>query len=247
MTLLAAASLLGSPVPVAVLPTRDTPCYAKSINDWICGDYLRDRREELVEATTSHLQITVTAVLLGLAIAVPLALLVRRLPRLEGVVLGGSTALYTVPSLALFPLLVPLTGLTTTTVVLGLALYCLTILVRALLDGLRAVPDDVRDAARGLGFGSARLLARVELPLALPVVLTGLRVATVSTVALTTVGTVVSEGGLGKLIADGKNTQFNAELLTASVLCVLLALVLDALLVLVQRVSTPWARRARAV
>jgi osmoprotectant transport system permease protein len=148
-----------------------------------------------------------------------------------------------VPSLALLPLLVPLTGLTKTTVVIGLGLYCLTILVRAFLDGLRAVPDDVRESAVGLGYGRGRLLLKVELPLALPVIMAGLRVATVSTVALTTIGTVVSEGGLGLLIAEGKSTQFNAELMTGAVLCVVLALVLDLLLVLAQRLLTPWARQ----
>ncbi len=224
---------------------REPKCYSKDVNAWFCLDYVRDRSDEIQEATTTHLQITVAAVLLGLAIAFPLALLARRLPRLESLVLGFSTFLYTIPSLALLPLLVPLTGLTKTTVVIGLGLYCLTILVRALLDGLRAAPDDVRESATGLGFGPTRLLLKVELPLALPVVMAGLRVATVSTVALTTIGTVVSEGGLGKLIADGKNTQFNAELMTGAVLCVLLALLLDAVIVLAQRGLTPWNRRSR--
>jgi osmoprotectant transport system permease protein len=137
---------------------------------------------------------------------------------------------------------VPLTGLTKTTVVIGLGLYCLTILVRAILDGLRSVPADVRESATGLGYGAGKLLLKIELPLALPVIMAGLRVATVSTVALTTIGTVVSEGGLGFLIADGKSTQFNAELMTGAVLCVALAVVLDLLLVLAQRLLTPWAR-----
>ena len=225
---------------------REPKCYSRSVNSWFCVDYLQDRRDEITEATITHLQITVTAVLLGLLIAFPLALLARRVPLLESSVLGFSTFLYTIPSLALLPLLVPITGLTKTTVVIGLGLYCLTILVRALLDGLRAVPDDVREAARGLGYGSGRLLLKVELPLALPVVMAGLRVATVSTVALTTIGTVVSEGGLGKLIANGKNTEFNAELMTGALLCVLLALLLDVVLVLAQRGLTPWTRKAGA-
>ena len=237
MTLLGAAAL-----SVA----REEKCYSRDVNDWICPDYWVDRQDEIVEATTTHLQITVAAVLLGLVIAFPLALLARRVPRLESAVLGASTAIYTVPSLALLPLLVPLTGLTKTTVVVGLGLYCLTILVRAFLDGLRSVPDDVRESAVGMGYGSTRLLLRVELPLALPVLMAGLRVATVSTVALTTIGTVVSEGGLGYLIADGQSSEFNAELFTGAVLCVALALALDLLLVLAQRLATPWRRAARA-
>nr|WP_281374718.1 ABC transporter permease [Nocardioides soli] len=173
-------------------------------------------------------------------IAFPLALVARRLPRLESSILGVSTALYTVPSLALFPLLVPFTGLTATTVVIGLAIYALTILVRSMLEGLRSVPDEVRESATGLGYGATRRLLRVELPLALPVMMGGLRVATVSTVALTTVGTIVSFGGLGNMISDGVLTNFRAELMTASILCVVLAVVLDLLIVGSQWLLTPW-------
>lgn len=233
---------LPSAVISAVVSGREPTCYSKDVNAWFCLDYVRDRGDEIAEATLTHVQITVAAVLLGILMAFPLALLARRLPRLESTVLGLSTGLYTIPSLALLPLLVPLTGLTKTTVVIGLGLYCLTILVRAILDGLRAVPDDVRESAIGLGYGPGRMLLRIELPLALPAIMAGLRVATVSTVALTTIGTVVSEGGLGFLIAEGKSTQFNAELMTGAVLCVVLALVLDLLIVLSQRLLTPWAR-----
>ena len=221
-------------------------CYSRLTNEWFCVDYLRDRRAEVVDATVAHLQITAAAVVLGLLLAVPLALLARRHPRLQGPVLGFSTGLYTIPSIALFPLLVPFTGLSASTVVIGLALYALTILVRALLDALRSVPPEVRDAARGLGYAGGRLLLRVELPLAMPVLIAGLRVATVSTVALTTVGSLVGHGGLGDLIADGVTPNFRAELLTASVLCVVLAVALDLLLVGVQRLLTPWARSRAA-
>lgn len=218
------------------------PCYGRLTNEWFCWQYVEDYRPELVDATTEHLLITVAAVAFGLALSFPLALVARRLPRLEGLVLGVSTGLYTVPSIALFPLLVPFTGLSLTTVVVGLGLYALTILVRALLEGLRAVPEEVREAARGVGYGAGRLLLRVELPLAVPVLVAGLRVATVSTVALTTVGSLVSYGGLGNLIRDGVQGNFRAELLTAAVLCVVLAVLLDAVLVLLQRLLTPWQR-----
>ena len=126
----------------------------------------------------------------------------------------------------------------------GLALYALTILVRSMLEGLRAVPDEVRESAAGLGYGATRMLFRVELPLALPVIMAGLRVATVSTVALTTVGSLVSYGGLGNLIKEGVETNFRAELFTAAVLCVVLAVVLDVIIVVTQRLMTPWARGA---
>jgi osmoprotectant transport system permease protein len=177
--------------------------------------------------------------------AFPLALLARRHARLESMVLGFSAGLYTIPSLALLPLLVPFTGLAPATVVIGLGLYALTILVRALLDGLRSVPDDVREAARGLGYSRARMLTRIELPLALPIAMAGLRVAAVSTIALTTVGTLVSYGGLGDLISHGVQRDFRAELMTAAVLCVVLALLLDVVLVVMQRVMTPWTQGAR--
>ncbi|HEV2796680.1 MAG TPA: ABC transporter permease subunit, partial [Nocardioides sp.] len=108
------------------------------------------------------------------------------------------------------------------------------------------VPADVREAARGMGYGPARLFVKVDLPLALPAFMAGLRIATVSTVALTTVGSLVAYGGLGNLIKDGVLTNFRAELFTASLLCVLLAFVLDALLVLAQRLLTPWTRGVRA-
>lgn len=220
----------------------DPSCYNRTVNEWWCTAYFSDYRSELVEATTQHLVITLAAIVLGIVVAFPLALVARRVPRLESAILGGSTALYTIPSLALFPLLVPFTGITATTVVIGLALYALTILVRSMLDGLRAVPDEVRESARGLGYGATAQLYRIELPLALPVMMAGLRVATVSTVALTTVGALVANGGLGNLIAHGVSTDFRAELLAACLLCVVIAVLLDVLIVAAQRVLTPWTR-----
>ncbi len=229
-----------------VQAAAEPSCYSRLTNEWICVQYLQDRQSELVDATVEHIWITVVSVLLGVVIAFPLALLARRLPRLESTILGVSTGIYTIPSLALFPLLVPFTGLSATTVVIGLALYALTILVRAMLEGLRAVPDEVRESATGLGYGATKLLFRVELPLALPVIMAGLRVAAVSTVALTTVGSLVAYGGLGNLIKDGVNTNFRAELLAAAVLCVVLAVVLDVVIVLLQRLLTPWTRGVEA-
>jgi len=218
-------------------------CYVD--NDWLCGQYWSDYRPELTDATVQHLWITVVSVLVGLAVAIPLALLARRNPTVESVVVGSTTIIYTIPSLALFSLLLPVTGLSATTVIIGLALYSLTILVRNVLAGLRAVPADVVESARGVGYSDARLLTRVELPLALPVIMAGLRVATVSTVALVTVGSIVSYGGLGNLMLRAVNTQFKAQILAASLLCVLLAVALDLVLVAVQRALTPWTRRAR--
>jgi osmoprotectant transport system permease protein len=238
VTLLAAA--------VAAPPAAEGPsCYSRLTNEWICRQYVEDFRPEIQHATIEHLEITALSVLLGLAIAFPLALVARRFVRLESTVLGLSTAIYTIPSLALLPLMVPFTGLSKTTVVIALALYALTILVRAMLEGLRGVPGEVVESARGLGYGAGRLLLRVELPLAIPVIMAGLRVATVSTVALTTIGSLVAYGGLGNLIKDGVNSNFRAELFTASVLCVVLAVLLDVVIVLAQRLLTPWTRGGR--
>lgn len=228
---------------VPIDEVREPNCMVR--NDWICGEYLSSRAEIIGDALVEHIWITVVSVLIGLVVAFPLALLARRYRRLEWLVVGTTTALYTVPSLALFALLLPMTGLTATTVVIGLVLYSLTILVRNILEGLRGVPAEVVEAARGMGYGAARLLVTVELPLALPSVMAGLRVATVSTVALTTVGAIVSAGGLGELLLEAVDTQFRPQVLTASVLCVLLAVTFDLLLVGVQRVLTPWTRAAR--
>jgi osmoprotectant transport system permease protein len=227
--------------------SADEPsCYSRLTNDWFCGQYLRDYRHEITDATVQHLGITIAAVVLAVLIAFPLALVARRLPRLETGILGTATAIYTIPSLALLPLMVPFTGISATTVVIALALYALTVLVRSMLEGLRSVPAEVRESARGMGYGPTRLLFRVELPLALPVMMAGLRVATVSTVALTTVGALVSYGGLGNLIKDGVTSNFRAELMTASILCIVMAAVFDALIVLGQWLLTPWTRGVRA-
>ncbi len=240
---------------MAILPFLAPPALSSAAagsnclvaNDWICGEYYSSSRLTQIEgALVQHVWITLVSVLLGLLIAFPLALLARRYRRLEWFVVGTTTAIYTIPSLALFALLLPWLGITPTTVVVGLVLYSLTILVRNTLEGLRAVPDDVRESAAGMGYSSTRMLFKVELPLAVPAVMAGLRIATVSTVALTTVGAIVGYGGLGNLLLDAVNTQFKPQALTASVLCVLLAILLDLLILGAQRLLTPWARTREA-
>lgn len=210
-------------------------------NTWLCGEYLDTRRSELTDAVVQHVELTVAAVLIGLVVAIPLAVVARRL-HLVNVVLGASTVIYTIPSVALFSIIIPFTGITAKTVVIGLVLYSLTILVRNTVAGLDAVPAEVKEAARGMGLGPTRLLYRVELPLAIPAIMAGLRVATVSTVALTTVGGIIGYGGLGNLIFQGLQTTFKSQVLTAALLCVVIAVAADLLLLLVQRLITPWAR-----
>ena len=214
-------------------------------NDCVCGEYLTTRADTILDATGQHVTLTVVSVVVGLVLALPLGVLAFRSPRARSLVLGGATALYTVPSLAMFSLLLPFTGLTSTTVVVGLVLYSLTILVRNVLAGLQAVPAEVVESATGTGYGRTSLLLRVQLPLALPALFAGVRIATVSTVALTTVGAILGNGGLGDLIYSGLRTQFQAEVLTATVLVVALAVLADVLLLGVQRLVTPWQQVAR--
>ncbi|MFF0791820.1 ABC transporter permease [Streptomyces spiralis] len=218
-------------------------CLAR--NEWICGAYLSTRRHLLWDAVLQHLRLTGLSVLIGLAVAVPLALAARRWHWAAGPVLAATTVLYTIPSLAMFSLLLPVYGLSATLVVAGLVLYSLTLLVRNILAGLRAVPEETRQAGRGMGYGPVRLLLTVELPLAVPAAMAGLRIATVSAVSLVTVGAIVGFGGLGNLIYAGMNTYFKAQVLTASVLCVVIAVAADLLLLGVQRLLTPWTRAGR--
>ncbi len=212
-------------------------------NEWVCWEYVETRSDDLRDMLSEHIYITVVSIVIALAVSLPLALLIRRWTVFEGPVLGTSTILYTIPSLALFALLNPWTGLTIETVIIGITIYSLVILVRTVLAGLRSVPAEAVEAARGMGYGAGRLLLRIELPLALPTIFAGLRVATVSAVALTTVGAIIGFGGLGNAIYRGYRSNFRAEVFTASVLCVVLALIADLLLLALQRGMTPWRRR----
>ncbi len=219
-------------------------CLAR--NDWICGAYVSTRSEILTDAVVQHLQLTGVSVVLALVLALPLAVVARRWRWAAGPVLGITTVLYTIPALAMFSLLLPVYGLSAALVVAGLVLYSLTLLVRNVLAGLRAVPEETRQAARGLGYGPIRLLLTVELPLALPAAMAGLRIATVSAVSLVTIGAIVGHGGLGNLIYSGMNTYFKSQVLTASALCVVIAVTADLLLLGAQRLLTPWTRAQAA-
>jgi osmoprotectant transport system permease protein len=216
-------------------------------NPWFDGSYVVENWDTILRYTGEHVRLTVGAILLGAAIALPLALLARRSRLLSGSILGLSTVVYTIPSLAMFAFIFPFTGLSANTVLIGLVAYSLVILVRNFLAGLQGVPDDVREAAQGMGYGAVRRFAQVDLPLALPAFMAGLRIATVSTVALTTVGVVVGHGGLGQLIYGGFNANFyRAEIVTGTLGCVLLALIADVLLAGVERLLTPWTRAVRS-
>ena len=217
---------------------------AEPRNPWFSWDYVRNDRDFLVSMLEQHVRLTVEAVILALLVAVPLALVARRWRPLAGPIVAGAGVLYTIPSLGLFAMLAPFTGFTLErTVLVGLVVYALLVLLRNAIAGLQGVPSDVVEAARGMGYGGARLLWRIELPLALPVIMTGVRIATVSTVALVTIGVINGNGGLGQVILRGFQSDYRAQVLTGTVLCLILALVADLALVLLTRALMPWTRR----
>jgi osmoprotectant transport system permease protein len=215
-------------------------------NRLFCSDWVRDNWGGVIQpALVEHVKLTVIAVVLGFAIALAAALLTHRYRLLERPFVTFSAVVYTIPSLALFQLLVPLTGLTVTTVEVALVGYTLLILYRNILEGLRGVPSEVLEAARGMGLTRRQTLWRVELPLAVPAMVAGLRVAVVSTIALATVAALVVPQGLGYPIFLALREAFKTEIIVAGGLAVGMALVADGLLVLAQRALTPWARVRR--
>ncbi|HVC32297.1 MAG TPA: ABC transporter permease, partial [Chloroflexota bacterium] len=194
--------------------------------DWI-PSHLGDILARLVE----HLILTGLAVGVGFLIALGLSLLIWRSSGFDAPITWIAGVLYTIPSLALFAFLIPLTGLGFLTAEIGLVSYTLLILIRAITGGLAAVPADVRDAAVGMGYTSRQLLWRVELPLAVPIIMSGLRAATVSTIGLVTVTALIGLGGFGYFILDGINRFFTTPLIVGAVLSVALAVLADAALV----------------
>ncbi|MEU2615559.1 ABC transporter permease [Micromonospora sp. NPDC007271] len=213
-------------------------------NPWFSWQFVRDNSDTILAALREHAWLTTRAVLIAALVALPLAVAAYWFRSLAGPILALTGVLYTIPSLALFAFLAPYLGIGAITVLSVVALYALLVIVRNALAGLQQVPPEVREAAEGMGYGRWGRLVRIELPLALPGILTGVRLATVSTVALVTVGVVVGRGGLGQLIFAGfQNNFYKAEIMTGTVLCVLLALVLDLLLAGVGRLLTPWLRR----
>lgn len=205
-------------------------------------DWVRDHGHEIAAATRQHVELTAIAVGLGLLISLPLGLVARRWRRTTGPILGFTGVLFTIPSLALFALLVPWTGLSRTTAEIGLVGYTLLILVRNIVAGLDGVPDDVREAAHGMGYRPLGQLLRVELPLALPVIVAGIRIATVTTIGLVTVTGLIGQGGLGALIIDGINRDFRTPLVVGSVCSIALAVLADVVLAGVARLLAPWSR-----
>lgn len=207
--------------------------------------YLFDEWDQIQAALIEHIQLTMLSVAGGCVVAAVLSAIAMRYRSLAAPITGFTAFLYTIPSVALFGLLVPYLGLVRATAVLPLAGYTLLILVRNTIAGFDAVPAAVRDAADGMGLTPTQRVLRAELPLALPYIITGLRIAVVATVGLVTVASIIGQGGLGRLILDGLRRTFWTPMTVGATLSILLALVLDGLIYVLGRLATPWVRRRR--
>ena len=214
--------------------------------DW---GWLENNTSDIAQMLGQHALLAVIPVLAALVIALPLGYLVHRTGKAANAFLAVLGVVYSIPSLALFvalPLVLGTSILSQVNVVVALTIYSVALLVRSVVDGLRSVPADVKQSASAIGFSSFGRLLKVELPLAMPVVFAGLRVVTVSNISLVTVAVLVASGGLGQLFLRAYNSIFYTPLIAGLVLTVLLALVADAIILLVQRGVLPWTRRQRA-
>jgi osmoprotectant transport system permease protein len=210
-----------------------------------CFDWAKDNLDRFETPTIEHLQIVIPALVIGFVVAFALALLAHRMRWLQPPLLAATGILYTIPSIAFFFLLLPVTGLGRDTAIIVLAAYTLQIIYRNTILGLDNVPSSVKDAARGMGLTQRQILWRVELPLAIPEIIAGLRVAVVSTIAIATLAVLISAGGLGTQMY-GSNLTFPTSIIIAGAIVMLMALAFDAILLLVQRLTTPWRRAAQA-
>jgi osmoprotectant transport system permease protein len=214
-------------------------------NHWFCPSWVRQHWGDILQpALVQHIELTLLVVGIGLAIAFLLALVGFRWRRFDAPIGAGADILYTLPSIALFTVLVPITGLTVTTIAIPLVAYTLFVLYRNIVAGLQSVPAEVLESARGLGLTRRQTFLQVELRLATPSIMAGVRVATVATISIATIGAFVIHYGLGGPIFDALDYPdiFRTELLAAGGLAVLLALAADLLLSLLQRALTPWSR-----
>lgn len=214
---------------------------AEGIVRW---SWISDNSGEILDRLIEHLQLTSIAVFFGLLISFPLAVFAYRHRRAYAPITAVTGIVYTIPSLALFAFLVPYTGLSTLTAEIGLIGYTLLILIRNIVAGLDGVPPDAREAALGMGYSRRQLLWRVEMPLAIPVILAGIRLATVTTIGLVTVAALIGKGGLGYFILLGFRRDFTTASIVGAVLSLAVAVAADAALLGVERAATPWARKS---
>jgi osmoprotectant transport system permease protein len=221
------------------------PCQSRT-SHLFCFDWARENIDRYGTPTVQHLEIVVFSVLLGFAVAFALALVAHRRRWLGPPLLATTGVLYTIPSVAFFFLLLPITGYGRTTAVVVLAAYALQIIYRNAMVGLANVPSSVKDAARGMGLTDRQILWRVEVPLATPEIIAGMRIATVSTVAIATLAVFIGAGGLGTQIYGSGNLTFPTSIIIAGGIAILMALALDLVLLTVQRLTTPW-RKVRTI
>lgn len=218
--------------------------FASNVDRWLWWDWIGRNTDLIRTSLEEHVILTAMAVGLGLLIAVPLGVAATRWPRLYGPSLAVTGVLFTVPSLAAFAFLIPYTGLSRTTALIPLTSYTLLILLRNTVAGLQSVPAEIKDAADGMGYSRLRRLARIELPLALPAIMAGVRIATVTIIGLAAVAGLLAIPSLGNLIYVGQNRPIRTAVTVGIVLSVALAVIADLLLALVQRLLTPWERKA---
>ncbi len=211
-----------------------------------CFDWARHHIGDYGSPARQQLELVVISVVIGFVIAFALALLARRFHYLEPPLLAGTGILFAIPSVAFFLLLLPITGRGRETAIVALTAYTLQIIYRNIMVGLHNVPESAKDAARGTGLTERQILWKVEIPLAIPEIIAGLRVAVVSTMAIATLAIFVHAGGLGSKIYGESNLNFPTSIIIAAAIAIILALLLDAILLLVQRAITPW-RRAEAL
>jgi osmoprotectant transport system permease protein len=216
---------------------------ASNVDRWLWWDWVGRNTDLIYTSLREHIILTVSAVGIGLLIALPVGVAAARWRWLYPPTLGFAGVLYTIPSLAAFALLIPVTGLSRTTALIPLTSYTLLILIRNIVEGLDAVPPDIKDAADGMGYGRFRRLVRIELPLALPAIMAGIRIATVTIIGLTAVAGLLAIPSLGNLIYIGQNRPIRTAITVGIALSVALAITADQLLALIQRLLTPWARR----
>jgi osmoprotectant transport system permease protein len=207
-----------------------------------CFEWAREHIGDYRTPALQQLELVVISVLIGFAIAFILALLARRFRYLEPPLLAGTGILFAIPSIAFFLLLLPITGRGRETAIIALSAYTLQIIYRNVMVGFHNVPESAKDAARGMGLTERQILRKVELPLAIPEIVAGLRVATVSTMAIATLAVFVHAGGLGEKIYGGANLNFPTSIIIAGVIAIVMALLLDVVILIVQRVITPWRR-----
>ncbi|MEO3887478.1 MULTISPECIES: ABC transporter permease [Nonomuraea] len=213
-----------------------------SLWEWIGRNWDTGRAGSIKDLLIDHLTMSLVPILFALIVALPLGLACVRWRWLYQPASGLMNVVYALPSLPVFMLLISVTGLSQTTVIIPLAFYGVAVLLPAVVGGLDSVPDHVRQSAVAMGFSPLRRLLAVELPIAVPVVLAGLRVVAVSSISLVSVGALIGQGGLGGLFTRAYQNPFMPPVIVGIVLIVLLALIADGLLVLAQRVLTPWVR-----